>query len=63
MEHSQASFCEDGTMDGGGDFNAILAIEERKGSATANIHSMMDFWDMVMDYALLNAGFEGSPFT
>lgn len=56
------------TMDGPwvvlGDFNAILADHERRaGSPNFSIRGMHGFREMVQSCCLMDAGFQGSPFT
>ncbi|KAL2237400.1 UNVERIFIED_CONTAM: hypothetical protein Sindi_0931700 [Sesamum indicum] len=47
----------------GGDFNAILLPNENQGGDMRRIGSMDDFNDMMFDTGLIDAGFEGEPFT
>ncbi|XP_011081406.1 uncharacterized protein LOC105164454 [Sesamum indicum] len=47
----------------GGDFNAILHPNENQGGDMRRIGSMDDFNDMMFDTGLIDAGFEGEPFT
>ncbi|KAL2237563.1 UNVERIFIED_CONTAM: hypothetical protein Sindi_0948000 [Sesamum indicum] len=47
----------------GGDFNAILHPNENQGGDMRRIGSMDDFNDMMSDTGLIDAGFEGEPFT
>lgn len=44
-----------------GDFNAIFTDEERRGGASSP--STMGFRDMISNCNLVDAGFQGSPFT
>lgn len=47
-----------------GDFNAILEANERKGGAQSpSLRGMIDFQNFVGDCDLVDAGFQGSPFT
>ncbi|KAK4392729.1 hypothetical protein Sango_2050700 [Sesamum angolense] len=47
----------------GGDFNNVLSPDERsRGSAPSGI-AMSDFHDAIADYALVDAGYVGSPYT
>lgn len=47
-----------------GDFNAILAANERSGgSSNPNIRGMLDFQNLVNDCDLVDAGYQGCPFT
>lgn len=47
-----------------GDFNAILSTNERKGGAqTPSLRGMIDFQNLVNDFDLVDAGYQGSPFT
>ncbi|KAL0391162.1 UNVERIFIED_CONTAM: putative ribonuclease H protein [Sesamum calycinum] len=47
----------------GGDFNIVLHIEENQGGSTNILGPMEDFSGMVMESALIEAGFEGDPYT
>lgn len=47
----------------GGDFNAILSPEEKKGGTMGFISSMTDFQGFTARNGLLDAGFTGSPYT
>ncbi|KAG8366750.1 hypothetical protein BUALT_Bualt16G0000100 [Buddleja alternifolia] len=47
----------------GGDFNTILASNERSGGEDPIVGSMEDFGNTLADSRLLDAGFEGEPFT
>lgn len=47
-----------------GDFNAILTDEERRGGASSpSTRGRQGFRDMISDCNLVDAGFQGSPFT
>lgn len=47
-----------------GDFNAILAANERSGgSNNQNLRGMLDFQELVNDCDLVDAGYQGCPFT
>lgn len=46
-----------------GDFNAIVDASERIGGSHPDQHSMQDFRDSIMDFDLVDIGFEGIPFT
>ncbi|KAL0402600.1 UNVERIFIED_CONTAM: hypothetical protein Slati_4289900 [Sesamum latifolium] len=47
----------------GGDFNVILHPNENQGGDLSRMGPMDDFNDMVSDTGLIDAGFEGEPFT
>ncbi|KAL0430589.1 UNVERIFIED_CONTAM: hypothetical protein Sradi_0684900 [Sesamum radiatum] len=47
----------------GGDFNTVLSLEERFGGAASSSVAMSDFHDVIADYALVDAGYTGSPYT
>lgn len=47
----------------GRDFNVIAYAAESRGGMDPSVAVMRDFGDIMTDYALLDAGFEGSPFT
>ncbi|KAL0289913.1 UNVERIFIED_CONTAM: LINE-1 reverse transcriptase [Sesamum radiatum] len=47
----------------GGDFNVILHPNENQGGDIHRMGPMDDFYDMITDTGLIDAGFEGEPFT
>ncbi|KAL0454907.1 UNVERIFIED_CONTAM: hypothetical protein Slati_0829900 [Sesamum latifolium] len=47
----------------GGDFNVILHPNENQGGDMRRTGPMDDFNDMMFDTGLIDAGFEGEPFT
>ncbi|KAL0319577.1 UNVERIFIED_CONTAM: hypothetical protein Sradi_5219200 [Sesamum radiatum] len=47
----------------GGDFNVILHSNENQGGDMSRMGPIDDFNDMVSDIGLIDAGFEGEPFT
>ncbi|KAL0319652.1 UNVERIFIED_CONTAM: hypothetical protein Sradi_5226700 [Sesamum radiatum] len=47
----------------GGDFNTVLSLEERSGSAAPSSFPISNFHDTITDCALLNAGYTRSPYT
>lgn len=47
----------------GGDFNAILSPEEKKGGTMGFINSLIEFQEFVARAGLLDAGYSGNPFT
>ncbi|KAL0291296.1 UNVERIFIED_CONTAM: LINE-1 reverse transcriptase [Sesamum radiatum] len=46
-----------------GDFNVILHLNENQGGDIQRMGPMEDFYDMMTDTGLIDAGFEGEPFT
>lgn len=47
----------------GGDFNVVLADYERKGGGKPKFRAMEDFEEMILDYNLTDAGYDGSDYT
>ncbi|KAL0287126.1 UNVERIFIED_CONTAM: hypothetical protein Sradi_7130000 [Sesamum radiatum] len=47
----------------GGDFNVILHLMKTKVETSKEMGPMEDFNDMMTDTGLIDAGFEGEPFT
>ncbi|KAL2248287.1 UNVERIFIED_CONTAM: hypothetical protein Sindi_2681000 [Sesamum indicum] len=47
----------------GGDFNTMLHTHENQGGTISSLGAIEDFNDMVLDSGLIDAGFEGEPFT
>ncbi|KAJ6776827.1 REVERSE TRANSCRIPTASE ZINC-BINDING DOMAIN-CONTAINING PROTEIN-RELATED-RELATED [Salix koriyanagi] len=47
----------------GGDFNAVLNVNESKGGGNPNQGSMEEFGSCFLDCGLLDAGYEGNDFT
>ncbi|KAL0430782.1 UNVERIFIED_CONTAM: hypothetical protein Sradi_0704200 [Sesamum radiatum] len=47
----------------GGDFNVILHPNENQGGDIQRMGPMEDFYDMITDTGLIDAGFEGELFT
>ncbi|KAI3470716.1 hypothetical protein Pfo_027379, partial [Paulownia fortunei] len=47
----------------GGDFNAILHLQERTGQNDNRLTSLNDFGDMITNRGFIDAGYEGSCFT
>ncbi|KAG8369699.1 hypothetical protein BUALT_Bualt14G0041100 [Buddleja alternifolia] len=46
----------------GGDLSIILHLNEQNGSADPSIHDIEHFNDMILDYRLIDLGYEASPF-
>ncbi|KAF9688547.1 hypothetical protein SADUNF_Sadunf02G0208300 [Salix dunnii] len=53
----------DGPWVVGGDFNAVLNVKESKGGDNPNQGSMEDFGSYLLDFGLLDVGYEGNDFT
>ncbi|KAJ6414222.1 hypothetical protein OIU84_006950 [Salix udensis] len=53
----------DGPWVVGGDFNAVLNVNESKGGGNPNQGSMEEFGSCLLDCGLLDAGYEGNDFT
>ncbi|KAK4390352.1 hypothetical protein Sango_2098500 [Sesamum angolense] len=47
----------------GGDFNTVLSPDERSGGSAPSGNAMSDFHDAIADYALIDVGYVGSPYT
>ncbi|KAK4404556.1 Retrovirus-related Pol polyprotein from type-2 retrotransposable element R2DM [Sesamum angolense] len=47
----------------GGDFNTVLSPDERSGGSAPSGIAMSDFHDAIVDSALVDAGYVGSPYT
>ncbi|KAB5540603.1 hypothetical protein DKX38_013577 [Salix brachista] len=53
----------DGPWAVGGDFNVVFNVKESKGGDNPNQGSMEEFGSCLLDYWLLDAGYEGNDFT
>ncbi|KAL0283501.1 UNVERIFIED_CONTAM: hypothetical protein Sradi_7226000 [Sesamum radiatum] len=58
-----SNFNQDAPWIVGGDFNVILHPNENQGGNIQRMGPMEDFNDMMTDTGLIDAGFEGEPFT
>ncbi|KAL0383243.1 UNVERIFIED_CONTAM: hypothetical protein Scaly_0611600, partial [Sesamum calycinum] len=47
----------------GGEFNTVLSSDERLGGSAPSGIAMSDFHDAIVDSALVDAGYVGSPYT
>ncbi|KAL0337486.1 UNVERIFIED_CONTAM: hypothetical protein Scaly_2023700 [Sesamum calycinum] len=46
-----------------GDLNTILQTHENQGGSINNLGPIEDFKEMILDMGLIDAGFEGEPYT